>query len=296
MAATSDSEKRAKVSRILTFSCVDGPGNRLVIFLQGCNFSCVNCHNPHTINHCNHCGICVEHCPDGALTRSIEGKVFWNEALCSNCDKCIDICSYQSNPKGWNYSVPELVEIIRDSHLFLQGITISGGEATLELPFITELFKAIKADKELSHLTCFVDSNGSLPDTGWDRILPYLDGAMIDLKAWQTETHEWLAGRGNHRVIKSINYLAAQNKLYEVRLLLIPGKTDLTDEVSAVGDYLNRLPSSVAIRINAFQHHGVSGEALFWDTCTKEDVENFRVKLTGILGRNIITPPTLSLD
>ena len=40
------SERQAIVSRILKFSCVDGPGNRLVLFLQGCNFNCINCHNP----------------------------------------------------------------------------------------------------------------------------------------------------------------------------------------------------------------------------------------------------------
>lgn len=281
------------MSRILTFSCVDGPGNRLVIFLQGCNFSCVNCHNPHTINHCNHCGICVAHCPDGALSRTEEGKVLWDEKACTNCDKCIDICTFLSSPKGWSYSVSDLLEIIRDNHFFLEGITVSGGEATLEIAFISELFQAIKEDKELNHLTCFIDSNGSLSQTGWEKVLPVLDGAMIDLKAWQSETHEWIAGRDNHRVIKSIDYLALQNKLHEVRLLLIPGKTDLADEAEAVGNYLNKLPEDVAIRINAFQHHGVTGEALFWDTCTKDDVEAFKDQLTSVTGREIITPAVI---
>ena len=37
------------VASTIAFSNVDGPGNRFVVFLQGCNFDCVACHNPQTI-------------------------------------------------------------------------------------------------------------------------------------------------------------------------------------------------------------------------------------------------------
>ena len=37
------------VNKIIPFSNVDGPGNRLSIFFQGCNFDCLYCHNPETI-------------------------------------------------------------------------------------------------------------------------------------------------------------------------------------------------------------------------------------------------------
>lgn len=282
-------DKKAIVSKILTFSCVDGPGNRLVIFLQGCNYNCITCHNPHTINHCDHCADCVAHCPTGALTLE-HHQVKWHEPLCSCCDKCIDICPSKSNPKTTLYSVHQLLELLNKHQAFLTGITISGGEATLQLGFIIELFKAVKASDQLAHLSCFIDSNGSLPQHGWHKLLPYIDGAMIDLKAWQDTTHLWLTGRGNHRVIQAMNQLAAQDKLHEVRLLYIPDKTDLMSEIDAVAEYLNALPQQVNIRINAFQHHGVIGEALTWDKCSKQQLQAFSGKLTQRLGREVLVP------
>ncbi|CAH6999742.1 putative glycyl-radical enzyme activating enzyme YjjW [Vibrio chagasii] len=282
-------EKQAKVSRVLTFSCVDGPGNRLVLFLQGCNFDCITCHNPHTINHCNHCGDCVSGCPSGALS-TISGKVIWDPVACTNCDQCIDVCGHKSSPKITTMTVSEVLELVRHNQFFLSGITVSGGEATMQLPFIIDLFEAMKSDLQLAHLTCFIDSNGSLSKQGWEKVLPFLDGAMIDLKSWQSETHNWLVGRGNHRVFETINYLAEQGKLHEVRLLHIPGKSDLEDEIEQVGYYLKGLPADVRIRLNAFQHHGVTGEALEWPKCTKQQMQSFHDQLYTIVQRPMQTP------
>ncbi|WP_162063020.1 YjjW family glycine radical enzyme activase [Vibrio taketomensis] len=284
------SEKQAIVNRILNFSCVDGPGNRLVIFLQGCNFKCINCHNPYTINHCDHCGDCVAGCPTQALSINDHYKVVWDENLCTHCDQCLDVCPSSSSPKVKHYTVSDVLALIRKQHFFLSGITISGGEATMQLPFIVELFKAIKADQELCHLTCFIDSNGYLPETGWQRVLPYLDGAMIDLKSWQNETHQWLVGRDNHRVIQSIRTLASASKLHELRLLHIPGKSDLDQEVDVIAALINSLPSDVKIRLNAFQHHGVVGEALLWEKCSKQQMDAFHQMLQVRVSNLIVLP------
>ena len=56
------------VNKIISFSAVDGPGNRTSVFLQGCNFNCRYCHNPETRALCIACGDCVPLCPAGALT------------------------------------------------------------------------------------------------------------------------------------------------------------------------------------------------------------------------------------
>ncbi|AUV19145.1 YjjW family glycine radical enzyme activase [Aeromonas sp. ASNIH7] len=254
------------MSRVLPFSCVDGPGNRLVLFLQGCNFRCPGCHNPHTIGLCDDCGDCLAVCPSGALAMS-EGKVHWQEALCTDCDACLEACPRSANPKTRQMSVAEVLTLLRRYGPLLTGVTVSGGEATTQLPFVIALFTAIKAAPDLARLTCLLDSNGSLGETGWQRLLPVLDGAMIDLKGWHEPVHLALTGRGRERVLVSLQLLAQAGKLAEVRLLMVPGRSDFLDATGALEEALTTFLLSlgpVPIRLNGFRHHGVRGEALSW--------------------------------
>ncbi|MFT6977780.1 MAG: pyruvate formate lyase activating enzyme [Shewanella psychromarinicola] len=300
--------KLAIVSQILPFSCVDGPGSRLVIFLQGCNYQCKNCHNPHTISLCDACGDCVEHCPEQALTLmapqdalsydiGLQGAVVkershivWNSSLCSQCDTCLAVCPKKSTPKTSHYTIEQMLEVISSQRHFIDGITVSGGEASLQLPFVIELFKAIKSSEHLSHLNCMIDTNGSLPPTGWHKLLPFLDGAMVDLKAWQQDTHHYITGRDNHPVFKSIELLAQHHKLYEVRLLHIPGITDYDVEINALATYLQQLPSDTRVKLNAFHHHGVGQVASTWPQCTQADIEALASQLTQRGVSNIALP------
>ena len=162
---------RATVSKILTYSIVDGPGNRLVIFLQGCNFNCACCHNPHTIGECNHCGECIPACHVDALSL-VDGRIAYDALACDHCDACLEVCPISANPMVRDYSVAEILELAREHRPFLTGITVSGGEPTRQPDFIIELFRAIKSDKELAALSCFIDSNGHLSTSDWENLLP----------------------------------------------------------------------------------------------------------------------------
>ncbi|MGE6286542.1 YjjW family glycine radical enzyme activase [Aeromonas media] len=267
--------RTATVSRWLPFSCVDGPGNRLVLFLQGCNFRCPGCHNPHTIGLCDHCGDCVPGCPSGALT-PIDGRVRWQASLCTHCDRCLDACPRSASPKTHQMSVAEVLVLLRRYGPLLTGITVSGGEATTQLPFVVALFAAIKAAPDLAHLTCLLDSNGSLGETGWQRLLPVLDGAMIDLKGWRESVHHSLTGQGRERVLASLQLLARAGKLAELRLLQVPGQSDFLDaggELDAgLAAFLQTL-GPVLIRLNGFRHHGVLGEAMGWQKAAMEELD-----------------------
>lgn len=169
-------------------------------------------------------------------------------------------------------SVEEVMEQVRKVSPFISGITVSGGEATTQLPFLVALFTALKADPQLQHLSCLVDSNGLLSEIGWQKLLPVFDGTMLDLKAWDNEHHRYLTGRDNTVIKHSIRWLAAHNRLSELRLLAIPEHSDYLTHRRELVAFIHRL-GDVPVRINAFHAHGVYGEARHWRSATAEDVE-----------------------
>ena len=168
----------ALVNKIIPFSCIDGPGNRTAIFFQGCNLKCTYCHNPETINKCINCGKCVLTCPVNALEMN-NGKVLWDEDKCVECDNCIKTCKILSTPRTKDYSVDELFEEIKKVRPFIQGITVSGGECTLNADFLVELFTKVK---EELNLTCFVDTNGTLDLSEKEDLVNATDKFMLDVK------------------------------------------------------------------------------------------------------------------
>lgn len=177
------------------------------------------------------------------------------------------------------YTVDELIAITRKYAAFINGVTVSGGESTLQLPFLIDYFKAIKEAPDLKHLTCLIDSNGTLSLNGWQKIAPYMDGAMIDLKSWSEDAHIYLTGRGNQRIKESIKWLANNNLLTELRLLYIQEKTDYLENIELLSQFINSLGESIPVRINAFHNHGVYGEAAEWASAKKEDVKLLKKEL-----------------
>ncbi len=248
---------RGRLNKVLRFSTVDGPGNRFVVFVQGCNFNCVNCHNPYTISDCNHCGLCVEPCPELALTLEPGPRVMVDRARCTGCDVCIDVCPFDATPLAYEATVAEVVEQIRETSKFISGITVSGGEATQQTGFIVDLFSAVKADPQLAHLTTFVDTNGSAPRTVWDRLAPVMDAAMVDLKALDETTHIRLTAAPNAEVLESIRYLASIDRLYEVRLLIMPGYNDDAATVDRTARWLRDVDPAMRIIVIGFRSHGL---------------------------------------
>ena len=244
----------ALVNKIIPFSCIDGPGNRTAIFFQGCNLKCTYCHNPETINQCINCGKCVSTCPAEALQIE-KNKVVWNKAKCTECDQCIKTCTFLSSPKTKEYSVDELFEEIKRISPFIQGITVSGGECTLNVEFLIELFKRVKTEL---HLTCFVDTNGIVDLTKQQELVNLTDQFMLDIKAIDEEEHVKVTGSSNRTVLKNLEYLLEQNKLYEVRTVVASG----LDNEKTIQTVAKIVGNRCKYKLNGYRKYGVRKEGL----------------------------------
>ena len=217
---------RAPVNKIIPFSNVDGPGNRTSIFFQGCPFDCLFCHNPETIHLCRDCGVCVKNCPAGALSVDDAGKVVWDGGKCVGCDTCIRVCPHDASPKIRWMTVEDVLREIRRAAPYIEGITTSGGECTLQNEFLIELFTEVKKLGK----TCLIDSNGSFDFEKDPRVLEVSEGVMLDVKAVGQAWSDELISHPRDAVLKNLDYLLSVGKLHEVRTIIFPGRDRENEE------------------------------------------------------------------
>lgn len=276
---------KASINKIIPFSNVDGPGNRLSIFFQTCNFRCWYCHNPETINPCIHCGVCVKTCPSNALTVQ-DGKVVWEPMLCTQCDTCIKVCPHLSSPKTSNFTVEDIITQIMKVKPFIVGITTSGGECTLNTEFLTDLFLKVG---ELN-LTTLIDSNGNVLLKDYPEFMNACDGVMLDVKAVSSDFHKKLTGHDNKNVLSNLDYLLSINKLEEVRIVCLPHYTKETYET--IEYVMKRLNGKSRLKLIRYRKYGVRTEGLNFfnhEELKEKDFEKFVDFAKSFNQSNVVT-------
>ncbi|MCT4594339.1 MAG: YjjW family glycine radical enzyme activase [Anaeromicrobium sp.] len=247
---------KALVNKIIPFSLVDGEGNRFSVFLQGCNFHCLYCHNPETINLCIGCGACIDKCPVGALKK--DEKIWYDKNKCIDCDECIKGCIHKSTPKTLELSVDEILEQIEEVRPFLSGITISGGECTLQRDFILELAKRVKT----MGLTLFIDTNGYIPIWKDKELLDNIDKVMLDVKSFDREEHIKLTQKPNDSVLENLKILLEKKKIYEVRTVIVPDLLDNENNVKNISRIIGNIDKNVRYKLIKYRSLGVRRDKL----------------------------------
>lgn len=242
------------INRIIPFSTVDGPGSRTSVFVQGCNIACGYCHNPETQNLCVNCGVCVEHCPEGALSLH-DGIVVWDEAKCVSCDTCIAVCPHRASPKIRRMDARDVMRQVEKNIPFIRGITVSGGECMLYPQFLLELFTLAKA----RGLTCLIDSNGTVRFSDYPALMEVCDGVMLDVKSWSPKAFHALTGGDNAAVLENLDFLSSCGKLEELRIVCLDGHVDAEEVIRGAAKMLGSRAAGTRLVLISFRPFGVKG-------------------------------------
>lgn len=260
---------KAPVNKIIPFSTVDGPGNRTSVFFQACNIHCLYCHNPETQRMCIDCGDCIKTCPVHALSFS-NNKVVWNPSRCVNCDTCIKTCTHYASPKVTEMTPKEVFLEISKNIPFIRGITVSGGECSLYLSFLRELFRLCHENG----LTTLMDSNGMIPFPK-DDFFSLCDGVMLDIKSWDEEVYHHLTGYSNQVVKENLKYLSAIDRIQELRIVCVPGRVDVKACIDGIKKTIGDKIKTTHLKLITFRNMGVKGELSSLSSPTREEMESY---------------------
>lgn len=211
----------------------DGPGNRLVYHLQGCNLKCPWCANPESM--------------------SINGTIMEKEGKKSlSCKES---------------SLGDVLEDIRSCvPMFFDsgGVTFTGGEPTIQFKAIKELLIALK--KEGIHTA--IENNGTHPDL--EELLPFIDYLIMDLKHYDSKKHKEVTGLGMKEVIDNLKKIIKINRQLAIRIPLVNGFNGGKEDIEGFLNLFQQLELKNAseISIEFLRYHEYGKEK--WKQCNME--------------------------
>ncbi len=263
--------KKAIIFDIERNSFVDGPGIRTTVFFKGCNLRCKWCHNPESQNQkkeilfyknkCTGCGRCKD------LTAEDEDFFCFNDAK--------EIC-------GKEYSVDEVfAEVIKDKAFYETsggGVTFSGGECMLQTDF---LYEALKKCKE-NEIHTAVDTAGNVTWNYFEKIIPYTDLFLYDVKCFSENLHIEGTGVSNKQILQNLQKLS-DNFTGDIiiRIPVIPGFNDNSREMTKISDFIKNISyKSVELlpyhKMGEHKYDALNMEYSAYAVPENEIIENFR--------------------
>lgn len=288
--------KMTLVTNIQKFSIHDGDGVRTTVFFKGCPVKCVWCHNPETQHFyaemmldedkCAGCSTCANICPNGAISME-NGKPVTDLSKCSHCGKCEKFClSVCRENVGREYSVKELMKELVKDRMFYEdsggGVTLSGGEVmSQDMDYLLTLAKQLRKED----ITLTIDTCGYTDYENFEKILPYVDTFLYDVKVMDPELHKKYIGVDNALILENLKRLSADGGRIYIRIPTVKEVNGTDANMQATIDFLRDNDIRVA-QVNLLPYHdtgsgkyrrlgqGYGGTELH--APDKEEMEHFR--------------------
>lgn len=242
----------------------DGPGNRLVYHLQGCNMKCPWCANPESIPPegvlmTDKQNLLDEVCPYGAIKEQ--------ELDRERCRSCTErVCLKTRRNKGIFMSYFEadsaeiLAEVLKAKGIFFDGggVTFSGGEPTLQFAELKDIL--VKLHEHNIHTV--IETNGTHPRL--EELFPYIDLLIMDLKQIDEEKHRETVGVSNQQVKRNIEKAMNNHPNVLFRTPLIHGFNDQETHIHELINFYRRF-NHTTTRFEFLKYHEF-GKAK-WEQC-----------------------------
>lgn len=177
-------------------------------------------------------------------------------------------CKYCHNPETWAMDGGEELtakEVFDKAYRYRNywkkngGITVSGGEALLQIDFVIELFKLAK--EKGVHTTLDTSGNPFTREEAFlekfNELMKVTDLFMLDIKQMNDEKHKNLTGWTNANILDLAKYLSDNGKAMWIRHVLVPGITSEDEDLEQLRDFVASLKTVERFEILPYHTLGV---------------------------------------
>ncbi len=244
-------ERKANVFNIQKYNMYDGPGIRTLVFFKGCPLRCLWCSNPESQHGryevlfkkdlCVHCGACVPVCPVGihSLVNAHSTHVVDRTKDCIRCEASVRACPQAALAiAGERRSISELLEVVEQDWLFYEnsggGLTVGGGEPLLQHEALANLLLACKQ----KGIRTAIETSGYAKPEALRQVAEICDLFLFDIKHMDADRHYALTGVRNESILANLQWLLENGCAVNIRMPLLKGYNDDTEEIRAVGSFL----------------------------------------------------------